>query len=139
MKTILKEKNKYVLRFDRGEEVVSLLKRFCEEENILSASFTGIGAVSQVKLGWYDVENKEYERKEFQEKLEIISLVGNTAKMKGEVIVHVHGSFGTKEFKSIAGHVDEMTVSATCEIVLKKFEGQIEREYNEEIGLNLMK
>jgi predicted DNA-binding protein with PD1-like motif len=139
MKIIIKENNKYVLRFNRGEEVISLLKEFCKEENILSASFTGIGAVNQIKLGWYDVENKEYERKEFQEKLEIISLIGNVSKMEEEIIVHVHGNFASRDFKSIAGHVDKMIVSATCEIVLEKFETPIERERSEEIGLNLMK
>jgi uncharacterized protein len=139
MKTIIKEENKYVLRLNRGEEVISTLKNFCKKESVLSASFTGIGAVNKVKLGWYDVENKEYEKKEFQEKLEIISLIGNVAKMNEEIIVHTHGTFGTREFKTLSGHIDEMIVSATCEIILEKFEKPIERERSEEIGLNLMK
>jgi uncharacterized protein len=139
MKTIIKEENKYVLRLNRGEEVISTLKNFCKKESVLSASFTGIGAVNKVKLGWYDVENKEYEKKEFQEKLEIISLIGNVAKMNEEIIVHTHGTFGTREFKTLSGHIDEMIVSATCEIVLEKFEKPIEREHSEKIGLNLIK
>ena len=32
MKTIVNETNKYVLRFERREEVVETLKQFCEKE-----------------------------------------------------------------------------------------------------------
>ncbi len=138
MKIILKNNNKYILRFDRGEEVMAGLKGFAEEENIRSAYFYGLGAVNKVKLAWYDVENKEYQKKEFNDKLEIISLLGNIGSMENKIIIHSHGSFSKSNFETIAGHIEAMTISATCEIILEKFEDPISREYDPETGLNLM-
>jgi hypothetical protein len=138
MKKILEDKNKYILRFERGEEIIQGLKDFSLKENISSGFFYGLGAVNKVKLAWYDLENKEYQKKEFNDKLEIISLLGNIARMDKEIIVHTHGSFADRNFQLIAGHIEKMVVSATCEIVLEKFEDSINRSYDEETGLNLM-
>lgn len=146
MKTILQDKNKYVLKANVGEEVIGELQKFCKDEKIEAGKFFAIGAAKEVKLGWYDVDIKEYTWKEFKEKLEIISFLGNIAwkdepfdSAQGkEVIVHAHGSFSNKQMQLVGGHVAKLVVGAACEIVLEKLEGKIEKKYSEKIGLNLM-
>ena len=142
MKLILQDKNKYVLKADVGEEVISQLQEFCKENKIEAASFFAIGAAKELKLGWYDVGAKEYTWKEFAEKLEIVSLLGNIAVRQPaeekEVIAHAHGSFSNQHMQLLGGHVEKLVVGAACEIVLEKLEGHIEKAYDDEIGLNLM-
>ena len=65
MKLIVQDKNKYVLRADVDEEVIGNLAKFCRQENIDAAKFFAIGAAKELKLGWYDVDAKEYKWKEF--------------------------------------------------------------------------
>ncbi len=43
--------NKYFIRLDKGEEIVSKLQEFCQEQNIKLGWIKGIGAVDQIKVG----------------------------------------------------------------------------------------
>jgi len=145
MKVILQDKNKYVLKVSVGEDVILELKTFCHDQGIQAASFFAIGAAKEINIAWFDVNKKEYVQKEIQQELEIISLLGNVAVgnglpalVEGEVIVHAHGSFSDKDMQVMAGHVNKLIVGAACEIVLEKFEGKIEKAYDDETGLNLM-
>ena len=138
MKIILKDNNAYILSCLRGEEIMSELKKFAEKNKIHAASFSTIGASQEVELAWYDVDIKEYTVKVFKEKLEIVSMLGNLSVMNGDIIIHSHGVFSSKEMKTMGGHVNKAVVAAACEITLQKLEGKINREYSKEIGLNLM-
>ncbi len=138
MKLILQDKNKYVLRVNVGEEVIEGLQKFSKKEGIEAGKFFAIGAAKEVKLGWYDVDVKEYTWQELKEKLEIISLLGNIARKESEVIVHAHGSFSNQHMQLVGGHVAKLVVSGACEIVLEKFDGHIEKAHDPQTGLNLM-
>ena len=138
MKIILQDKNKYVLRADVGEEMIGALQEFSRKEGVDAGEFFAIGAAKELKLGWYNVDAKEYTWKELKEKLEIASLLGNIARKGNEVIVHSHGSFSNQQIHLVGGHVAKLVVGAACEIVLEKLEGRIEKVYDEETGLNLM-
>lgn len=139
MKIILQENNKYVLRFDKGEELIEGLIGFCDAQKIQAGWFFGIGAISEVILSHYDLDTKKYSDREIKQKLEIISLLGNIAKMGDKTIVHTHGSFSNPQMEVRAGHVKKLVVGPTCEIFLIKLDGKIEREHSDEIGLSLMK
>jgi len=138
MKLILKEKNKYVIRLDRGEEVIEGIEVFCQKHKIRAGFFYCIGAAQKVSLSHYDVNAKKYSDKIIQQKLEIISLLGNVAKMSGQILIHAHGIFSDKNMRALAGHVKKLVVAATCEIFMESLKGKIERRYDQTIGLNLM-
>ena|SRR3989344_8252339 len=137
MKLILKDHSTYIIRIDRGEEIVETLKEFVEEKGIDSAICSMIGAVGELELWWYDTAKKEYDKKTFAEQLEIADVSGNIAEMQGEIIVHLHGTFGRKNFSVVAGHIHRAVVSGACEVELRELNGVIERKYDEETGLNL--
>lgn len=106
----------HVLVLDRGDEVLESLTRFATETGIRGASFTGLGAVADLTLGFYDLPAQQYERRSWQEDLEVASLVGNIAVVDGGPFPHVHGVFGRRDFSALAGHVFEATVSVTLEL-----------------------
>lgn len=139
MPTISKQQNKYLLRFDKGQELFQELIDFCEKNNINAGFFYGLGACQEVELAWYNLENKKYTNKIIKQKLEIISLFGNIAKLKNKLIIHAHSSFSNKNMQVLAGHLNKLVVAATCEIYLQVFDCEIQREYSQEIGLNLLK
>ena len=41
--------------------------------------------------------------------------------------------------KVVGGHLNEARVSATCEMVVTAIPGTLEREYREDVGLNLFR
>jgi predicted DNA-binding protein with PD1-like motif len=138
MKIVLQQENQYVLRFDRGEEVINQLLSFCKQEKIVSGFFVGLGACSFLKLASYNLEAKKYEEKEFSQDLEIGNLTGNIAHMDGELIAHMHGNFSDANLKAIAGHVMLMKVGGTCEIMFTKFDQPMNRNFDTETGLKLL-
>jgi uncharacterized protein len=138
MKVILRDNRRYILRFDREDEVISGLIKFAKTEHIAAGTFTALGACSQVILSYYDLQKKEYHDRTLFEDMEIVSVTGNIGRMNDKAIIHAHGVFSDKELQTMGGHIKSLTVSATCEVFLIKLEGEITRGFDEETGLNIM-
>ncbi|MCI8276914.1 MAG: DNA-binding protein [Clostridia bacterium] len=131
--------NKYVIRFEKGEEVIKSLKELCRKENIKLAEITGIGASDSIEIGVFNVNTKEYSTKKFEGMFEITSLIGNVTTKEGEVYLHIHINFGDENGTVRGGHLVETRISATCEMILSVIDGTVERKLDENIGLNLFK
>ena len=136
--------DKYIVRIDKGEDVIDVLKNFCLDKEINLAQITGIGASNLIEIGLFNVNTKEYKTKEFTGMFEITSLVGNVTVKENNPYLHIHINFSNEEGSAFGGHLVKAIISATCEIVLTEIitdeiEGKVDREFNEEIGLNLLK
>lgn len=131
--------SKYIVRLDKGEEIVETLKQFCAANNIKLGNIQGLGASNKIKVGYFDVDKKEYFSKEFEGNFEIAPMVGNISTMNDEVYLHCHINFGNEEFGAHAGHLNSAVVSATFEATIDVIEGKVDRELSKEIGLNLYK
>lgn len=138
MKTILQDSRRYMLRFDKDEEVLEGLQKFMTEQAISACVFFGIGACSSVELGYFNEHLKDYRKKPFAQNLEIVSFSGNGGLLDGSTVLHAHGSFGGTDFSIIGGHVFKLVVSVTCEIFLIKLDGALERKLNPDFNLNLL-
>ena len=133
-----KIENTYFVRLERREKIIENIKDFCTKNNIKLGYFSGIGALGEVELAHYIVENKKYTSKTFKQPLEITNLTGNITTMDNEVYLHCHITLGDEEMKVIAGHLVEGKITATCEIVLVSLGGEINRKHDDLIGLNLL-
>ena len=130
----------FILRIDRGEEVLHEIKKVCEAENILLGSVQGLGATWDVSLGVFNHEAFKYESKKFTGDFEIASCSGNISTINGKCYLHIHAVIGNVTKNEVyAGHLNSAIISLTGEFILHKISGQIDREYSEEIGLNLIK
>ena len=130
----------YELRIDRGEEILQAVSQVCEKENIRLGTVNGIGAVGEVTLGVFNREKFQYESKEYKGDFEIASCMGNISTMNGNTYLHIHMAVGNPEKGEVhAGHLNRGIVSLTGEFFLHQIEGEIDREYSEEVGLNLIK
>ena len=133
-----KIKDTFIIRLERGEKIIETLKDFCTKNKIKCGYFFGIGALDEAELAHYIVENKKYTSKILNQPLEIINMTGNITSMNKEVYLHCHITLSDERMNSIAGHLKEGKISATCEIVLVKLNTAIERKHDDFIGLNLM-
>ena len=130
--------NKIIFRVDRGEEIISSIKQICKENNVSAGVISGIGATDNAEIGVYDVSNKVYKTEKIVGNHEITSLLGNVSVMNGEIYLHLHVNLANDEFKVIGGHLNSAIISGTLEAVIDIFDGEIYRERNEDIGLNLL-
>lgn len=131
--------SKYVMRMDKGEELVQTLKDFVIKENIKLGYITGLGAVTDVEVGLFNTTEKKYYSQMFKEDYEVTSLHGNISTMNGEAYLHIHMAFSDKNQNTFGGHLNKATICVTGEIVIETIDGEIDREYSEEIGVNLIK
>ncbi|PAB58455.1 PPC domain-containing DNA-binding protein [Anaeromicrobium sediminis] len=135
----VKRGSKYFVRIDKGQEVVSSLKNFCEENNVKLGSVVGIGATDKVTIGLFNTDTKEYHNKELVGEYEITNLTGNISTKEEEVYLHLHITLGDEEYKAFGGHLNECWISGTCELVVDVIDGQIERIFDDYCGLNVLK
>ena len=130
--------NKFIVRINKGEEIVETLKKVCKDNSIKLGSVTGIGATNKVTVGLFDVDTKKYHSTELTGNYEIVPLQGNITTMDGEVYLHLHINVCDLEHHSFGGHLNSAIVSATFEAVIDIIDGKIDRKFNKEIGLNLL-
>lgn len=129
----------HLIRLQRGEDAFPNILEYCRKNNIKAATLGIIGACSQVQLAFYSLESKEYENQNFDKDLEVLAVQGNIASLDGELMIHAHGSFSERGCMAVrGGHINSMTVSATLEVTINAFDGEISREYDEDTGLNLL-
>lgn len=135
---VKKFNNTYMIRIDKGEEVIESLKKICRDEKIQFASISGIGAADKVTLGLYNVPEKKYYSKELEGAYEITSLLGNVTEMNGEVYLHIHATISNKDLNVFGGHMNYCRIGATSEIVITLIDGKMGRVTDEETGLNIL-
>ncbi len=135
----LGDERTFAVVFDTGDEVIAGLRSFATEANLLGAYFTAIGAFSDVVLGYFDPERKEYLRIPVREQVEVLSLVGNVAVHKGKPKLHAHVVVGKRDGTAHGGHLLEAHVRPTLEVVVSESPHHLRRETDEATGLALLK
>ncbi|MDD5902578.1 MAG: DNA-binding protein [Oscillospiraceae bacterium] len=131
--------NQIVVRIDKGEEILDKIKEIALSENIKLATVTALGATNNFTVGVYKTDEKKYYSNEFSGNFEIVSLTGTISTMNGEFYTHIHMSAGNENSEVFGGHLNKAIVSATCEMIIGVIDGEVDRYYDEEIGLNLFK
>lgn len=82
--------SRMVLRIDRGEEVLTQLRRVAEQEDIRLAAVNGLGAVGDFTVGVFHTAEKQYHAHRFQGDFEIVSLVGTITTKDGSLCPPPH-------------------------------------------------
>ena len=131
--------NTIVARIDKGEEILEKIKEIAINENIKFANINALGATNDFTVGVFKTKEKKYYSNTFQGDFEIVSLTGTINTMNSEFYCHIHMSAGDSEGKVYGGHLNKAIVSATCEMIINIIDGNVDREFNEELGLNLFR
>lgn len=130
----------WLVRLERGEKLMEGLTHVVKKENIKGAWISGLGAAEWAELGAYDLNTKTYKWKKFDQDLEITTLQGNVSWVDDEPMLHIHGSFSDEEMHGYGGHVKELQVGGTCEVLLHRWyetEG-LTRSQDDAVGLKLL-
>lgn len=127
--------NLIFLRLEKGELVYETLFEFCQKNNIKAGFLWALGSVKDVVLAHYSPDSKKYSEEKFSQILEAASLKGVISKEK----LHLHAVLSDDKMQTIGGHLKEAKVAATLEVAIFKSKGELERYFDEDIGLELLK
>ena len=117
----------FALRLRPKQELKRELVKFTKEKQISAGIvLTCVGSLKKAVLRLADESVKEY-----NDKFEIVSLVG-TLSQDG---VHLHISISDSQGKTIGGHLKEGIIYTTAEIIIGEIDGiKFSREQDEETG-----
>jgi predicted DNA-binding protein with PD1-like motif len=130
----------FAVILETGEEVVACLQRFAERERIFAAQVTGIGALSDVVLLYFDWEKKEYLRIPVREQVEVVSSMGDVAEAsEGKPALHIHMVVGKRDGMALAGHLGEGHLRPTIEAIVTESPAHLRKAKDPESGLALIR
>ena len=127
------------LVFETGDEVVSTLERFAQEQGLDAAHFTAIGAFSRATLGYFSWETKEYLKIPVDEQVEVLAAAGDIALQEGKRKVHAHAVLGRRDGSTVGGHLLAAFVRPTLELMLTESPAHLRRVHDPETGLALIR
>jgi predicted DNA-binding protein with PD1-like motif len=129
----------FALILKTGEAVFATLMDFAKSNRISAAQITGIGALSDVELKYFDWNKKEYLNIPVKEQVEVASLLGDIAlSPTGDPAVHVHIVVGRRDGGALAGHLGEAHVRPTLEVILTESPAHLQKVQDPESGLALI-
>jgi predicted DNA-binding protein with PD1-like motif len=129
---------RYIVRLESGEPVIETLTGLLRSEGVAFANVSAAGAVRSARLGYWNPETREYEYRDFDEQLEVVSFQGNASLKDGQPFLHIHGVFGRRDFTVVGGHVKEASVHPTFEVWLRIEDVAVRRAKEPTTGLDLL-
>ncbi|MEZ5318266.1 MAG: PPC domain-containing DNA-binding protein [Vicinamibacterales bacterium] len=124
---------------ETGDEIVGTLERLARSEGWRASHFTAIGALSEATLAYFDWETRDYVDIPITEQMEVLSLVGDVSVKDGVPRLHAHAVLGSRDGTTRGGHLKAGRVRPTLEVMLVETGGHLERRYDPESRLDLIR
>ena len=126
----------YALIYDVGDEVMENLLAFAKQERLAGSSVSGIGAFSDVTLGYFDWDQKKYVPNSIPEQVELVSLLGDISlDPVGNPALHIHVVVGKRDSTAYGGHLIAAHVRPTLEMIITESPEHLQRKIDPVTGL----
>ncbi|MDO4871084.1 MAG: DNA-binding protein [Candidatus Saccharibacteria bacterium] len=106
--------NKIIIKVDQGENILDKIKEVSEQEKFVLATVGAMGAVSELIVGVYSIEQKNH----YDGIYEIVSFTGSIDMTGNEYHPHLHVSCAGADGGVVGGHVSKLVALTTCEVYL---------------------
>ncbi|HLB56016.1 MAG TPA: DUF296 domain-containing protein [Coxiellaceae bacterium] len=129
----------FLIILKHGEYLHDALSMCMQKAKFGGASFTGLGALKDPVIAYFNLSTKQYEKKTFSGIYELISANGTMSRnSKNEIVVHVHTAIGDRDHNVFGGHLVSGMIGVTGEITVIPFRETIMRSMDDFCGLELI-
>lgn len=128
----------FAIVFDKNDDVRKCLLEFANANHLADAHLTGIGAFSEVTLGYFDRQRKDYKRIPVNEQVEVLAFSGNIVQKDGKPQLHAHVVVGKADGTAHGGHFLDGRVWPTLETIVSELPVHLRRTQDAESGLALI-
>jgi predicted DNA-binding protein with PD1-like motif len=129
----------FAIILDSGDEVMDSIRTFAKEENLKASQFSAIGAFSELTVGFFDFDIKDYKKIEISEQVEVLNIVGDISSYNGKIQIHAHAVVGKNDGTAHGGHLLKAFVHPTLEIILTESPAYLERKMDNDAHIPLIK
>jgi predicted DNA-binding protein with PD1-like motif len=116
------------------EDILSIARR----EKIATARVEAIGGVRKLRLAFFNHDAKKYEEHDYNEFLEVTSMLGNITTKDGGPFLHAHGNFGRRDLTVLGGHIMSAEIFPILEVVVTPTSNRALRKFDDALGLNVI-
>jgi len=126
------------LILEKDEPVHESLKKVAKDLELPGAFVSGIGALVDVSIGYFQAESKDYKETKLDGLVELLALNGSISWKEDETFVHLHAILGLEDGSVMGGHLLGAKVGVTGEIFIHKVGQRLERATVKEFGISLI-
>lgn len=126
----------YIVSIENHSNIVEALTDFIQNQNIRAGEVTGIGAVSEATLRFFNPATKKYVDTTFKEQMEVTNISGNVSEIEGKQTLHLHITLGRQDYTALAGHLLEAKIQGAGEFIFYPLATRVVKIKNEETGIN---
>ena len=123
------------VRLDRGADMLQELNEAAAKLGVEAGTVQAIGAVTELSVGYFDQERKEYRTTSVPSSFEISSGIGNVSIKEGKPFVHLHVVATGPDGAALGGHLMEGTKVYVIEGYFRQLGGPAPVREQSDIGL----
>ena len=128
----------FFVSLEPGEEIVESFRQLTNMRDWPAAAIWGIGAITDIVLGYYDLKHRRYFEIPLDGEWELASCHGTVSTRDHQPLPHLHVVVSNKDGETRGGHLFRGKISAAGEFVVLPLPSAMIRRYNERIGLALL-
>lgn len=113
-----------MFRVPNGAELLNYLNVYAEKNDLLVGVVNVIGALFDVKIGYYDIEKDEYKVISLRGFYELVAGIGDISIKEQKPFTHLHVVLDSSNGESYAGHLMEGKVFV-AETIIYELEGPV--------------
>lgn len=123
---------------DKGDDPVESVTSAARSAGVMAAQVTGVGALRQAEVGYFDRDSRDYERIPVAEQVEVLSFLGDIATRDDAPALHAHVVLGRRDGSTVGGHLLHGEVWPTLEVIVTEVAPQLAKRVDPETGLALI-
>jgi predicted DNA-binding protein with PD1-like motif len=133
-----RDEKTYAVIFDPGDEPMKGLLDVARREGLTASQLTAVGGFRRATLGYFDPQQKEYQRIPVDEQVEVLSLIGDVSEADQGPQVHAHVVVGRRDGTTRGGHLLDAEVWPTLEVIVTESPSHLRRRFNPAVGIALI-
>lgn len=128
----------FIFTLKEGDHLFNAILQCADAIKLKSGIITGLGALRDITIGFYNRATCQHHSKLFSGDYEITSLTGNVTFAESDRFIHIHAALGDENFHVFGGHIISAYASAATEISIIPLTYEIHRNYNPSLGIKII-
>jgi predicted DNA-binding protein with PD1-like motif len=124
----------YLMVLSPGDELMSGIAAFAVQYHAKYAHYMGFGDATSAKLGWFDAGRKMFKSVTVNEPSEVTSMSGDISLYNDKPLAHTHLSTAIQDGTVHGGHLFELIIGPTFEVMITVEPTPIYKKLSPEFG-----